>query len=310
MDAAMKILYLAGTGRSGSTILGRVMAESPRLFMAGEVSRLWNRIVLDRHVCGCAKLLPDCPVWSQVFAEAFGGFPGVDPKEMQNRLNRSARIRHVTARFLPSSRNGRSPDPAPRQELRRLYQAIARVSGCRVIIDISKGPGYGRLLAEATGMDVYVLHWVRDPRAVAFSWRRTKAHPITGELMQRMSWAKSTLDWMGLNSVSERMDIGLAPRLPYLRVRYEDFAVDPWRVVRRIQAWLGEEVMGRMDGEGPVIALGPGHAVSGNPNRYDVGRIEVRPDEEWRQRMTPGRKLLIASLAWPLMTRYGYSLRG
>ena len=306
----MKILYLAGTGRSGSTILGRVLAESPGFFLAGEVSRLWNRIVLGRDVCGCSERLPDCPFWSQVFAEAFGEFPGVDPGEMQNRLNRSARIRHLMARFLVRTGDGRPLDPAPGRELRRLYQAIAKASGCRVIVDSSKGPGYGRLLSEATGMEVYVLNLVRDPRAVAFSWSRTKAHPITGELLPKMSWAKSTLDWIGLNLASERMDIRLGTGLPYLRVRYEDFAAHPWAVVRRIQSWLAEGAAEGPARESPVIALGPGHAVSGNPNRYDVGPIELRADEEWRQRMGPGRKLMIIALAWPLMVRYGYSLHG
>jgi len=307
----MKILYLAGTGRSGSTILGRVLAESPGFFMAGEISRLWNRIVLGRHVCGCSKHLPDCPFWSEVFDEAFGGFPGVDPGEMKARLDRSARNRHLMMRILPGRIGaGDRSHQAPAEELRRLYRAIARVSGCRVIIDISKGPSYARLLAETVGMEVHVLHLVRDPRGVAFSWSRTKAHPITGEFLPKMTWAKSTLDWVGLNLLSEGMDIGLGRFLPYLRVRYEDFAAHPWAVVRRIHGWLGEGVMGGAAGERSVIALGPGHAVSGNPNRYDVGPIELRADEEWRQRMGPGRKLMIIALAWPLMVRYGYSLHG
>ncbi|MGH2627672.1 MAG: sulfotransferase [Anaerolineales bacterium] len=302
----MKILYVAGTGRSGSTVLGRVLAESPGFFMAGELSRLWNRIVLGRDVCGCSERLADCPVWSPVFREAFGGFPGVDPHSMKARLDSTTRTRHLLRLLL---RGQNVAAEAPVEELRRLYQAIEKITGCRVLVDTSKGPGYARFLAERVGLDVFVVHLVRDPRGVAFSWARPKPHPITGELMQRMTWAKSTVDWVVLNLLSEALDAGLGRQITYLRLLYEDFVDHPWQGIRQIQTWLGEPTSGRAAGESFTVELGRGHAVSGNPNRYDVGRMEIRADEEWRRRMHPARRLMVSALAWPVMIRYGYALR-
>ena len=57
----------------------------------------------------------------------------------------------------------------------RLYTAIADTTGCDVIVDSSKWPQYGLLLSETLPFDVYVLHLVRDPRAVAYSWQRRQS---------------------------------------------------------------------------------------------------------------------------------------
>ena len=41
-------------------------------------------------------------------------------------------------------------------------------------IHSSKLPGYGVLVRDTPGFEFYVVHVVRDPRAVAYSWMRTK----------------------------------------------------------------------------------------------------------------------------------------
>ena len=57
----------------------------------------------------------------------------------------------------------------------RLYRAIGEVTGARLIIDSSKVPSGAALLSHA-GVEAHLLHVVRDPRVVAYSWQRPKAH--------------------------------------------------------------------------------------------------------------------------------------
>ncbi len=35
-------------------------------------------------------------------------------------------------------------------------------------------------------------------------------------------------------------------------------------------------------------------------------RVELRPDNAWREQLPTTQKLLVASLCWPLMRRHGY----
>src|SRR5439155_14642762 len=56
--------------------------------------------------------------------------------------------------------------------LGNLNAAIADVSGCSVIVDSSKLPTYAFVLKKVPGLEVHIVHLVRDSRATAFSWQR------------------------------------------------------------------------------------------------------------------------------------------
>ena len=95
-------------------------------------------------------------------------------------------------------------------------------------MDSSKLPPYGVLLAGLPGIELRVLHVVRDPRAAAFSWRRRRALD-TGDdrLMTRHPVWKAALLWSVWNAATIR----LWGRGDYLRVRYEDLVGDPAAVI-------------------------------------------------------------------------------
>ena len=58
------VLYIAGTGRSGSTLLASILGEVEGVFAAGEVRYLWQRGLAERRLCGCGVPVRDCPVWT------------------------------------------------------------------------------------------------------------------------------------------------------------------------------------------------------------------------------------------------------
>jgi hypothetical protein len=51
------------------------------------------------------------------------------------------------------------------------------------------------------------------------------------------------------------------------------------------------------------------HSVSGNPNRFGTGEVELRADEEWRRAMRGRDRGMVTALTWPLLLRYRYPLR-
>ena len=77
-----KVLYLAGWGRSGSTILSNIIGEVEGFFSAGEVYNLWQRGLLENKLCGCERSFSECVFWKETFELAYGGIDSLDVKHM------------------------------------------------------------------------------------------------------------------------------------------------------------------------------------------------------------------------------------
>ncbi len=80
--APVKILFLAGWQRSGSTLLHRVLGQIDRVFPAGELWHIWQQGLLEYRLCGCGSRFQDCPFWAEVSEQALGGVSSIDGKRI------------------------------------------------------------------------------------------------------------------------------------------------------------------------------------------------------------------------------------
>ena len=312
------MVYLAGLGRSGSTLLERLLGEIPGACPAGEVVHLWQRGVRDGERCGCGQPFPACPVWQAVGQEAFGGWDQVD-------VDRITRLRGQVdrARFLPQLAS-----PALRSRLQpalgeyvgyyqRIYAAIGQVSGSPVVIDSSKHASLAFCLRSSPGIDLRVIHMVRDSRAVAYSWGKVVDRPEAdaGSQMSTYPPASAAMRWNLQNSALQLLaQLGT----PTLRVRYEDFTAAPAETLGRIAAFAGlpgtppggpRLTAGVLDSDGDGrwwAELRATHTASGNPMRFTTGRVPVRRDDTWQGAMLASRRRTVTALTLPLLMRYGY----
>ena len=307
MDSgSTKVLYVAGFGRSGSTILSNSLGQVEGFFSAGELNFIWKHALIENRLCGCGRPSRECPVWRSVFDEAFGGMDRVDAREMMRLQAAGARTRHIPLMLTEKGRRrlkGRMGKFLNASA--RLYEAIKSVTGSRVIVDSSKEPAYGYAMGMVPELDVRVLHLIRDPRAAAYSWLKKKAQPDSEdrEFMHRKSALDSAVLWDAWNASIEALWCGSGD---HLRLRYEDFVTGPKDSFERILDLLDEPDAGLpLVGE-QEVKLGVSHTVSGNPNRFDTGAIELRPDHEWTRKMKPRDRNLVTGLTFPLLKRYGY----
>ena len=305
-DERVKVLYVVGLGRSGSTILSNSLGQIGGYFSAGELNFIWRHNVIENRLCGCGRPFRECPVWTRVMDEAFGGMDGVDPREMMRLQSSGTRTRHIP--LMLTARGDRVLEERLGKLLinyGRLYEAIGSVTGSRVIVDSSKEPAHGYAMSLVPGVDFRVVHLIRDPRAAAYSWLKKKPQPDSEEIehMVRFSPTKSSALWDSWNASAE----ALWRRTPerYLRLRYEDFVADPRKSLQRILGLLEVTAELPLAGEREVM-LGVSHTVSGNPNRFETGAVELRPDHEWMDRMEPRHRALVTALTYPLLKRYGY----
>jgi Sulfotransferase family len=310
-DGRTKVLYVAGLGRSGSTLLGNVLGQMDGFVSVGEIRGIWEYGLLENRVCGCGAPFRECALWRSVFDEAFGGIDKVDPREMIRLRESWARTMHVPLMLAPP---GKWFVERRLREylgvLEKLYHAVQIVTGARVIVDTSKFPSYGSVLEMAPSMNLRVMHLVRDPRAVAYSWMRKKRlrPDLEGpkEYMPRRGAAVSSLRWLVRNITTEVLWRRSKER--YLLLRYEDFAVDPQETIGRVLKLVREEEAPRRRAARHKVRLGMNHNIWGNPSRFRTGMVEIQPDTEWVSHIEPNDRRLVTLLTLALLVRYGYPL--
>ena len=67
MSNKLRVLYIAGLGRSGSTIISNLLGQLENVFSAGELSWIWSRGILANEPCGCGKKFLECGIWKQIY---------------------------------------------------------------------------------------------------------------------------------------------------------------------------------------------------------------------------------------------------
>ncbi len=304
------VLYVGGLGRSGSTLLNRLLGQVPGHVAVGELVYLWEHSLTRDHECGCGKRFTDCEFWSSVGEHAFGGWHNIDGAEilaLQRSVASTTYIPLLVAPWLWPAFNARLQRYA--DLMGRLFEGIRRASGANVIVDSSKYPAPLYLLRHVRAVDLRVVHIVRDPRGVAYSWSKKVRRPEHGATADEEMpiWSARLVGrrWLTTNTLMALLSkLGV----PVLELRYEDFVRDTSSHIRRIVEFMDQPLQPEalsFVGEG-WADLVPAHTADGNPMRFATGRIRIRADEAWRQELPEARRRVVETWTWPLRRRYGY----
>jgi hypothetical protein len=303
-EKKIKVLFIAGNGRSGSTILHNVLGQIDGFCALGELREIWLRGAIKNWWCGCGTAFHDCDFWQEVLTDAYGAPDAVDVQKMYEQTE-SLRIPHLPLTFLPGWRKKKIERLRPYlDQLTKLYQAIQATTNSRVIIDSSKNPSYGYLLRFIPEIDFYVLHYMRDSLPVSYSWSKKKEFQ-PGIYMVQKKPSSSAMQWNARNVTAE---IFLRSRPEkFMRLRYEDFIEYPQTAVSAILSMLGEADVSLPFSASHTVELNKvNHSVFGNAVRFQNGPVTLRMDNRWRSQMARKDKLAVSALTWPLRLRYGY----
>ena len=310
-DRGLKIVYVMGYGRSGSTFLDVLLNNAASVTSLGALSNYW--IWLERGLpCACGEPLPECPMWGGIVSDHLARLPHEDLlrwNEVQEGVERRHRLPRLLWGGLPGELLA-----SYRRATEALLEAVRDGIGTRAVVD-SSGSGADKTgrpyaLSRHTRADVRVIHLVRDGRAVAWSVMKGRGSPERREfgLPRPLVGIRTGVAWSLANLASE----WIARRLGtgrVLRVRYEDLATEPVSELRRIGRFAGLDVadlLRRVEADEPLVV---GHNVAGNRLRFRE-EIRIRPDFVWRERMSAPLRWTLTAQLWPLLLRYGYLGRG
>lgn len=303
----INVLFIAGWGRSGSTLLARILGQVNGAVSVGEARYLWDRGVLQNRLCACSAPFSECPFWGDL-ARTLIAHPEIarDMLALRERL----RTRDLWQDTLPAARRRIQHIMFEyASHFKTLYGYLSTQMDYNLIIDSSKYPSHGYILDMLPEINLYIVHLIRDPRAVAYSWQRKKIYEPSSEranYIAQHSPARSALHWLSWNWFSEHLwsDGEVSGR--YLRVLYEEFARNPRQCIEQIGRMLGMEFDLDFFVDERRVYLSTTHELSGNPFRFETGEIEIQLDEQWRKGMRWKQRLLVTTMTAPWLMRYGY----
>jgi len=307
----IKVVYIGGSSRSGTGILGRVFSLIGDAAHGGELRRLWSYGLRPGRTCDCGRPHAECPVWSKLLVP---GASYIEPSIAELALVQEAAAPEIHAWWralkLLRRRSPPSPSSAEAQYVEMysdLYRAFARASGASVILDNSKHPGDAALLVDAPDITAYSVQIVRDPRGVLFSRRKrfspdpARARPIE-TMRTAVYWVlrQFTFDAVRRKYGDDRS----------LLVMYEELMKDPNPALRAACRMLGEPAPDVELEAGVPFRVREVHGPDGSSvQRFVSTEVVLREDDRWRSELHRFDRGLMTFLTFPLLRRYGYPIR-
>jgi hypothetical protein len=307
-DEATKVLYILGTQRGGTNILGRVLGTIEGMVYGGELGNFRSMLRRDSK-CECGQPYAECEVWSMVFARVPD--PATMMRHQQKVMPRDRSWWHAR-RLLRSDSplDPGSPQGGYAGKLANLYREFSKASGARVVIDASKHPGDAALLSRTPGISLFCIQIVRDPRGVAFSSSARRVEEREGrtksERVHPLGTVHGSLAWLGRHLTSEAVRTKIGEDRALL-VRYEDFMSDPAATLRSVSQLVGLPPQWPPFTADHTFHMPPVHTPLGR-GRY-AGDVTLAEDEEWKRHLRPFDRRIATMLTRPRFRRYGYSKR-
>ncbi len=304
-DKPLQVIYVAGSGRSGTTVLDRVLGTLDQVTSFNEIYCLMTDGMRENDRCACGTEFNDCDFWKQVTARIFKG-----PDHVERIQYLYDKFDHMTQflRIYSGLYGGQYKRDLEEYKawLADLYFTLAELCGNRIIVDSSKVPTRALLLGQIPGIEVHLVHMVRDVRAVVYAWQREKFNPAYERKLPTYASLRSVRFWYARNLLTEL----LRTRMPYQRVVYEDVVSNPHEVlpalVNALEPLRDKALTFEDDGS---IILDSLHTIGGNPDRFRTGPTHLRLDAKWVANLPDKSRRLVTLVAYPLLAHYGYTSR-
>lgn len=279
-----KVLYLASSQYSGSTLASFLLNMHPRITTVGHTTG-WHFEDEADFPCSCGELLRNCPLFVKV-AERYSdeglsfdvrNFNTKYKLSTNERLDRyllaslplvaHSGLEHLRDRTLRSVGPIRNRLEGQHRSNLAFITAVLDYANADIFVDNSHDPFRLRHLAESARFDLRTLHLVRDPRGVALS------------CMKHANWSLETSVRIWVRRQADICRISGELPIPALRVYYEDLCRDVDNALARIHTFADQQPE-PFAGDFAEVE----HHILGNAMRLRGGQIKL--DERWRTELS------------------------
>ena len=265
MKATQSIIYIMSNQRSGSTLIENILSKSSETVSLGESYLLGGYIhrtgpgeVFDWR-CSCGATLEECKFWNEVYDQIGINHPGeikstkiVDPNDKEALPNQKELNEEVV------------------MLMNKIYKAIFKITGRRVLIDSSKEAYNGLELYRNSPYNFKFIYLKRDLRAVTISkqnWRKKYSKKDVGLIKLLLANYIHRLKCKLILFKVNKKDV--------FNINYEDFFKNPQQTLDEMSEFFGfapftvPEYMEPSDD----------HTIAGTPNR--VNKRKIQYDNRW-----------------------------
>ena len=290
---------------SGSTLLAFLLGSHHQIATVGEMDGLIPGENPERYLCSCGEPIQACEFWHSVRAAMQARGYDFDTVRFDTKLLlKGPRVLHYL-RYGSTRHHGLDvlrdavlyALPSERRAARALVarnvalvNSVLGVTGKTVFLDTSKDRLKLEPLRRFSGLDLRVIHLVRDVRGVVASALR---HGVATDVRTAArNWSKG----------NDRLRATLQ-RFPDNRVavlRYEDLCKDVELTMDRLCRFCGVA-----SGSSPADYRSAPHHIIGNAMRLRQEK-EVALDERWRRELDRDQLQEIRRVSGTHAQRYGY----
>lgn len=296
-----KVIYIASTSYTGSTLLSILLGSHPDATTVSELKGINRGLSAETYDCSCGQKMSECSFWGEIkkmFEERCDKSLDLSDLETKFYEGKSRVCRNFIYRSLRNNKLENVRDffahSYVAKKIRKwqenneaIIQCCLELSDKECFIDASKDPYRINYLAKSQDFELYVVHMVRDARGFANSCRKNLNQDIRS----------AATKWSRQHSEIER--ITNKNKLPYMMVKYEDFTHDPLKCINNISEFVG---INHVD----TVKFNPkDQHLLGNSMRLRPA-IEIRTDLSWQSQLTSEEKSLVSNLTSKKMTDYGY----
>lgn len=304
-----RVVYIMAVGHSGSTFLDIALGNHPHIESVGEIGKLhrsgWSGD--PNRVCACGRSHGACDYWNgvrELWTADFGEAGVQEYVQLQRRYEFSKRR---WPRLLFESATRSRPFRRYSEMTTRLFECISQWSGKPIVVDSSKAPMRAYAMLRGGGLDVTVVHLIRDGRGVVWAYSKPRTKNVSAgvpEDRERSPAWRQSLDWVLTNLEGEWVSRRAGPTHS-ARVYYEQLIREPGTALAELGELLGEDLRSLGDSLLRGRKLEVGHNSFGNSMRMQ-GQVELKPSTAWRQ-LSEGDERAFWRVAGWLAHRYGYT---
>lgn len=302
-----KVVFVAGYGRSGSTLLCAVLGGSDDTVPLGEFNRIFMHYV-QKKKCACEKPLPECQFWGSVIEEFKRRIPDISLEEAASVTEKIESYRNLFLFRYKSSDLQKKYDHI----WSTIFDIVCKVTKKSVLIDASKSSSMAcnRIVAISRLIETRQIHLVRDPRSVTSSTlesRRRRAEKrgiVENQSMKMVRALRTLLSWLSTNCYVQFIDV-LGISKIHVRVSYESLTGQPIACLKELSIGIDEDLAPIIEKINRIETFPAQHIFSGDLQRM-YGDYTVKSEKvKWPTMLSRGQKIACL-LAFPLACTYGY----